>query len=84
MSFHKTIYKVNIIDPKQIKIDKVSSKVATLVRKQFLSGNFEVAKVYYQKRKIEKVQICQIAPRPLRRWHMLGKLKLIKLTKIIN
>ena len=60
MFFQKTIYKVKIIDLKKIRLYKVSSKVATFVRK-FRSG-----KKFPIKRKwIEKVQICENAPTPL-------------------
>jgi hypothetical protein len=63
--FRKKIYNVKIIDLKKIRLNKVRSKVSTFVRKVFIR-KFEVPKSFSSReKKIEKVQICQNAPRPL-------------------
>jgi hypothetical protein len=60
--FQKTIYKVKIIDLKKIKLNKVSSKLTTFVRKRFYPKILKWQKVSHQEKKIEKVQICENAP----------------------
>ena len=67
MFFQKLINKVKIIDLKKIRLYEVSSKVATLVKRTFYSKILKWQKVSHQEKKMKKVQICQNAPRPLRR-----------------
>ena len=79
MFFQKTIYKVKIIDLKEIRLYKVSSKVATCVRKSFYSKISKWQKVSNQDKKIEKVQIGQNAPTPLIIDRLLKSKLLVKL-----
>jgi hypothetical protein len=48
-----------------MRLYKVSSKVATIVRKRFYPKMLKWQKVSDQEKKIKKVQICQNAPTPL-------------------
>ena len=64
--FKKTIYKVKIINLKKFRLYKVSWKVATCVRKKFIRKFWSGKKFPIKTKKIEKVQICQNAPTPLK------------------
>jgi hypothetical protein len=60
------IYKVKIIYLKKIRLNEVSSKVTTFLRKCFYPKILKWQKVSDEEKKIEKVQICQNPPTPLR------------------